>query len=428
MTSRVAATIVGLMAGIAAALMTLSQWNALIAGVRADSPAWAEPVSRLAWVVAISVCAFALVALLIAGIATLIEAWRAHIHIERLRHDPMLEGWKAEDWRAAFAGTAAADHAEAVISAIMPGAGQEEDTNRRVFADPALLLSLENIWLDRGTLTATINPLPNIVLATGALLALLRYANTGAGWEIALAAGIAGWTAIVLARYVVRALLTPAIELAVRSATAAIRPLTPALALDIAMKRFAPVQGLQTTGTEIAAARPDTDAMAAALRSALAEPLMRIAEAADRLNGADGPHTGHLTIRREEISTRPSINIEAALAEIRMGIEQLLDSPTSGADGADLNVIAETIRSALAEQTEALRQSSAALSETAERIAQFLSSAAAGATAGDAAFRAELVATLNRLAGQSSGERAPGMENPAIASALATSLREFDDR
>jgi predicted transcriptional regulator len=102
----------------------------------------------------------------------------------------------------------------------------------------------------------------------------------------------------------VRAILAPLIGSAVAAATAVVRPLN-------SIPVFAPVFA---AGSPAASTGPvDAASFAMALERALAGPLDRLAEAADRLGSASaGPS-------REQ-------TIDAALAEIRAGIERLLDA------------------------------------------------------------------------------------------------------
>jgi hypothetical protein len=219
-----------------------------------------------------------------------------------LRLDPALAGrWNAADWRAAFAPTAIADQAEAMI-AILP---VEKDDPRRVVVDVPLLLGLNRIWLDRLTLAWTIDPLPAILLGLAATLALVAY-DSGDKWDAALAAGTLGWFVIGLVRYLVRAALAPLVDSAVASATAAIRPLSSIHALE-AHRQIAQAPGKRIEQEE-------AEIIAAALSNVIWEPLGRLADATERLTGVTTPMT-----RDQEIET--------ALAGVRAGIERLLDNP-----------------------------------------------------------------------------------------------------
>ncbi len=304
MTSRIAAVTIGLIAAIAFFLSLRLNWSATIALFHLQGSHLVALLTgflpRLAWSTTAGLSVFGVLALLIALIGGAAETTRARARLTALRLDPTLAGsWNAADWRAAFAPTAVADRAEAMI-ALLP---VENGGERRVVVDTHLLTGLAPLWLNRSTLGCAVGPLPALCAAQGIVLALIDYASAGR-WELDLAAGAAGWLLITAAYYLARISLAPAIGAAVEAATAVIRPLT-------SVQSFAPTPVAATavsTATGI-----DAGALAAALERALSGPFDRLAEAADRLgNAGAGPS-------REQ-------TIDAALAEIRAGIERLLDA------------------------------------------------------------------------------------------------------
>jgi hypothetical protein len=309
MTSRMAAVILGLIAGIAAFFTLALNWAnslsflqlghaALLTGVTAGA-------AKAAWTISGAIIAFAAVASLAALTAGMAETTKLRARIDELRLDPDLAGkWNAADWRAAFAPTAIADQAEAMI-AIIP---VEKNEERRVVVDAPLLLGLNRIWLDRLTLAWTIGPLPLIVLGLAATLALFAHASDGK-WDAALSAGAAGWFAITLVQYLVRAALSPLVDSAVAAATAAIRPLSSVHALE-AHRQIS--QG-PASATPKRIEQEEAEIIAAALSNVIWEPLKRLADASEKLTNAATPPS-----RDQEI--------EAAMAEIRAGIESLLNN------------------------------------------------------------------------------------------------------
>jgi len=304
MTPRSAAVILGLIAGIAIFLALKLDWSATTAFVAANA---ATPMPRLAWAISGGTAGFAIVALLVALIGGAAEIAKARRQIERLRLDPELaDRWNAADWRAAFAHTAIADQAEAMI-AVMP---VNKDETRRVVVDTPLLLGLNRIWLDRLTLTWTIAPLPSILAGLAATFALFAY-EAGDKWAAVLAAGTAGWFAIRLVQYLVRAALAPLVDAAVAGATAAVRPLSAAQAIDLPRQSTPVPSAVPSKRIE----QEEAEIIAAALSNAIWEPLGRLADAAQKLSAA-APQT------RDQA-------IESALAEVRAGIEKLLAASDS---------------------------------------------------------------------------------------------------
>jgi hypothetical protein len=309
MQSRMAAVILGLIAGIAAFLTLTVNWTDSLGFLRLDHVALLAGLggaARAAWTISGGVIAFATVASLAALITGMAETSKVRARIDELRLDPALAGkWNAADWRAAFAPTAIADQAEAMI-AIVP---VEEDEERRVVVDSSLLLGLNCIWLDRLTLVWTIGPLPLIVLGLAATLALVAH-ESGGKWDAALAAGTAGWFVIVLIQYLVRVTLSPLVDGAVAAATAAIRPLNSVHALE-AQRQNIQAGSQQPTVKRIE--QEEAEIIAAALSNVIWEPLKRLADATEKLTAAAAPPS-----RDQEI--------EAAMAEIRAGIESLLNN------------------------------------------------------------------------------------------------------
>ncbi len=297
MTSRIAAGTIGSIAGIAIFLALRLDWAATIALFDLQGSHLATistgALPRLAWAITAGLSVFGVLASLVALVGGAGETARARTRLRDLRLDPTLAGsWNAADWRAAFAPTAVADQAEAMIALLPIESGGE----RRVVVDTHLLTGLSTLWLERLTLNRAIAPLPALAAAQGIVLASIDYASAGR-WELDFAAGATGWLLIAAASYLTRIALAPLIGATVDAATAVIRPLT-------SMQSF--VSAVPSTGL-------DAGPFGAALEQALAGPLDRLAQAADRLaNAGAGPS-------REQ-------TIDAALAEIRAGIERLLDA------------------------------------------------------------------------------------------------------
>jgi hypothetical protein len=309
MTSRIAAVILGLIAGIAAFLTLALNWAASLSFLQLGHVALLAGIiggaAKVAWTISGGIIAFATVALLVALITGMAETAKLRARIDELRLDPDLAGkWNAADWRAAFNSTAIADQAEAMI-AIIPVEKHEE---RRVVVDAPLLLGLNRIWLDRLTLAWTISPLPLIILGLGVTLALFAY-EAGGKWDAALAAGTAGWFVIILVQYLVRAALSPLVDSAVTAATAAIRPLSSVHALEA--HRLISQSPASVPSKRIE--QEEAEIIAAALSNVIWEPLKRLADASEKLTNAATPPS-----RDQEI--------EAAMAEIRAGIESLLNN------------------------------------------------------------------------------------------------------
>ena len=309
MTSRMAAVILGLIAGIAAFFILALNWAGSLSFLQLSHAALLAGVTggaaKAAWAISGGIIAFAAVASLVALIAGMAETAKLRARIDELRLDPDLAGkWNAADWRAAFAPTAIADQAEAMI-AIIP---VEKNEERRVVVDAPLLLGLNRIWLDRLTLAWTIGPLPPIVFGLGATLALFAY-EAGGKWDAALAAGSAGWFAITLIQYLVRAGLSPLVDSAVAAATAAIRPLSSVHALEAQRQ----ILQAPTPTAPKRIEQEEAEIIAAALSNVIWEPLKRLADASEKLTSAATPPS-----RDQEI--------EAAMAEIRAGIESLLNN------------------------------------------------------------------------------------------------------
>jgi hypothetical protein len=308
MTSRIAAVTIGLIAAIAVFLALRLNWLATIASFHLQGSHLASLLTgflpRLAWSTTAGLSVFGILASLVALIGGAAETTRARARLTALRLDPTLAGsWNAADWRAAFAPTAVAERAEAMIALLPVENGRE----RRVVVDTHLLTGLASLWLDRSLLSSVIVPLPGLCAAQAIVLALIDYTSAGR-WELDLAAGAAGWLLITAFYYLARTLLAPMIGAAVEAATAAIRPLT-----SVQSFATAPILAAPAGATAVPATGMDSGALAAALERALSGPLDRLAEAANRLSTADaGPS-------REQ-------TIDAALAEIRAGIERLLDA------------------------------------------------------------------------------------------------------
>ena len=310
MQSRIAAVILGLIAGIAVFFALAFNWTGTLAALRLDHAALLDGVAgavKAAWAISAGIALFAVVASLVALIGGIIETTRLRRRIDELRLDPLVAGkWNAADWRAAFAPTAIADQADAMI-AIVPVVEGEE---RRVVVDAPLLLGLNRIWLDRMTLVRTIGPLPLIVLALAGTLALFAHGADGK-WDAALAAGTASAFAIVLVQYLVRMALTPLVDGAVAAATSVIRPLISVHAAEAHRPAdSAPQKRIEQEEAEI---------IAAALSNVIWEPLTRLADTVERLTSVAGEPAAITAPPRDQ-------EIEAAMVEIRAGIEKLLNS------------------------------------------------------------------------------------------------------
>lgn len=311
MNSRLVAVSLGLISGIAAFLLLRFQWDAMTTPLHLNqasfASAFAESPVRWAWSASAAAMTFSVVALLAALIGGLVEAAQARIQINKLRHDPALaDRWNAADWRAAFTPTAVAEQAEAMIT-LLP---IEKGETRRVVVDTAILLGLNRIWLDRLTLTRVIAPMPTMLLGLAATLGLFAYAS-GNRWDVVVAAGTIGWLVIHLASYLVRAALAPLVNSAVAGATAALRPLSSVQAIEAGK----PVSAVAGPGGRIA--QDEAEIIAAALSNVIWEPLGRLADAAEKLSVAGAPQS------RDQA-------IEAALAEVRAGIERLLSNTGDG--------------------------------------------------------------------------------------------------
>jgi hypothetical protein len=311
MTSRIAAAVLGLIAGFAAFLALAFSWGGTLSALRLDHAALLGGVTgaaQAAWTVAGGVAAFAVAASLTALIGGMAEVARLRRRIDELRLDPAMAGkWNAADWRAAFAPTAIADQAEAMI-AVMPVERGEE---RRVVVDAPLLLGLSRLWLDRLMLTWTIRPLPPIVLSLSATLALFALGANG-NWESALAAGTTGALVILVVQYLVRIVLSPLVDGAVAGATAAIRPLMSVHALEA--NRMP--QAAAATPKRIE--QEEAEIIAAALSNVIWEPLTRLADTVEKLTRNSEPAATAALPRDQEI--------EEAMVEIRAGIEKLLNN------------------------------------------------------------------------------------------------------
>ena len=211
MTTRILALILGFVAGAVVLAICIFAWSDAVAVARIHAPdlvaALSVPANRVAWAVAAAAAACAVAALftgLVGGIAeTLIAARR----IGALQAGPALAGWScAGDWRTVFDSTAIAVAAGPILdAAVIPREG------RAGGVDSISLLALGRLWLDHLTFRRAIRPLPLLVLSADIMLALISDLS-GTGWELALAAGVAGWFLISLARYVTSLVLSPFIE------------------------------------------------------------------------------------------------------------------------------------------------------------------------------------------------------------------------
>jgi hypothetical protein len=269
MTSRILAPLFGVIAGIAAAAFCRFAWNDALALASITAPdtvaALWLPVNRAAWAITGTITAFAVVAQATALAGGILETILTRGRIAAL----------APDWNAVFVRTS-------IAAAALSGGGA-----RQTGWDPPL--RLEPLWLDTLTIGRLIGPLPSLVLAAGGALALFSDIS-GTGWEIAFAAGLCGWLLISLARYLAAIALSPFVARTVAAMVEAARTATAA----------AP-----------ATQSPDAGAIARDVADILAEPLERLADAADRLGQA-------------QPSPPREFAIDAALADIRAGIERLL--------------------------------------------------------------------------------------------------------
>jgi len=314
MQPRIAAVILGLIAGIAVFFALTFSWSGTLAALGLDHAALLAGVAgsaKAAWALSGGIAVFAVIASLAALVGGIVETTRLRRRIDELRLDPLVAGkWNAADWRAAFAPTAIADQAEAMI-AIMPVAEGEE---RRVVVDAPLLLGLNRIWLDRLTLSQTIRPLLLIVLALAGTLALFAHGADGK-WDAALAAGTAGGFAIVLFQYLARAALTPLVDGAIAAATAVIRPL---ISVHAAEAKHPPI-----AASAKRIEQEEAEIIAAALSNVIWEPLTRLADTVERLTSVSGEPAAITSPPRDQ-------EIEAAMVEIRAGIEKLLNTSEQG--------------------------------------------------------------------------------------------------
>jgi len=295
MTSRIAALSLGLISGVATFLFLNSNWTAVLAflagaGYANLGAALTEFWPRQAWTICGILTAFAAVALFAALIGGLIETLTARGRIGALRYDPALtDNWNAADWRSAFAKTAVAERAEAMIAATLPATGT---TARRVAVDTQLLLSMDRFWLDRLALTRTVSPLSTLVLGIAAAMGLFAYGD-GEHWDAVLAAGASGWVAIRAMEYLVRLALSVAVAAAVDMATATLRPLISSRVPE----------ATNWAGAESVPARP----------------------------AATGSLPPHRAAPAPEGATREQV-VEAALPEIRASIERLLSAAPDSPD------------------------------------------------------------------------------------------------
>ena len=424
MVPRVAAVVLGTVAGIAALLVLALDWNTAVTLLGIDKPAMlavlADPLPRLAWTLSAAISVFAVVALLIALVAGFAEVLVARARIDALRHDPAMVGrWNAADWRAAFAHTAIRDRADAAIAALLPVVGAPSEAGeRRAIADPAILVDLDRFWLERLALDRVVVPVPNLLLALGGVTALLRYASGEPGWELALAAGVAGWLAIRVVHYVVRLILGLVVELAVGAATAAVRPLTSALSLELIAWRASDERRPAGPPLALEPPRPAT-----VLAGKPGEPFFASADLQPRpMESAVAPFA-------------PSAGgVEAVLAEIRAGIEELLAAP---AGKGQVEELAESLRRAITDQGDALRQAGADLRGGVESVAGPLHATLGSIEATERRhieLMSELLQVLERI-GATPAPAPAGREearmvstpNPEVADALRSLLREFDE-
>ncbi len=312
--SRILAIMFGLVAGIGAFLFLYSSWEHASSfldaiGLASVATALNNPAIRFVWAMSASVTAFAVTTLLILLVAGWAETLTVRNRLNALRHDLALaDAWNIADWRAAFSGSMVGDWTETIVTGIVPGIG---DAGRRVVTDTALFLALDTLWLDRLTLNRMIGRLPLLLFGLGLTSSLLSEANSGGDgqWIILLAAGSCAAFIVALMLYLVRSALMPFVALSIRAAKAAIRPVTSQAAFDTKLPLLAKPapRSADPAGTEPF----DADVIAAAIATALAEPLRQLTEAVDRLNAGGGAN------QREQA-------IDAALAEVRAGIERLL--------------------------------------------------------------------------------------------------------
>jgi hypothetical protein len=325
MTTRILALILGLIAGAVVLAICIFVWSDAVAVAPIHAPdlvaALSVPANRVAWAVAAVAAACAVAALftgLVGGIAeTLIAARR----IGALQAGPTLAGWScAGDWRTVFDSTAIAVAAGPILeAAVIPREG------RAAGVDSISLLALGRLWLDRLTFRRAIRPLPLLVLSADIMLALISDLS-GTGWELALAAGVAGWFLISLARYVTFLVLSPFIERTVAATLSATRQAMDAPASDIVAPRgfgqaaaTQPSMNQPLTGplptAPVGAVAAEAEAIARTVAEILAEPLERLAAAAEKMGSAAPP---------QEQTTDPESTVDTAMAEVRAGIERLL--------------------------------------------------------------------------------------------------------
>jgi hypothetical protein len=298
MISRVLAIILGVIAGVAVLAACCFAWGEIVAlaptGSADVAAALWVPVNHLAWAMTCAVGLFAVVALATAVAGGIVETNLVRRRVAEARIDSAgLDRANAPDWRAIFAETAIAGLAAAI----------PESTPY----DPSTLLALETVWRDRLTLSRTIAPLPAIVLACDAALAIFGVI-AGTGWELALAAGASGWFVVSLARYLAVLGLSPLIAWTMGETVPPMRATgAPRAIFQPAINQGAPKQPILSP----AATPLDAGAIARDIAEMLADPIERLADAASRL-GSPTPAAS-----REQA-------VDSALAEIRAGIERLL--------------------------------------------------------------------------------------------------------
>lgn len=384
--SRIAAVGLGLGAGLAAVIFLSVNWDQAAAWIGlGNAGAGINPEARLAWTVAGGVAAFAAVALIGALIGGLVEAFLAHSRIAALRYDlTLIDTWTAADWRAAFAETAVADCADAIV-ATPSAAAAAGTTDRRIAADPTLLATLDRIWLRRLMLSPIILPLPLLVLGAGIALALFRSAGGNPGWEAVLAAGVSGWLAIKTLDYLVRLLLKPAVERTVSAATAAIRPLTlrPGPETKAARAPFEPNGApsidsealqrfdatMEAAAARIAAAADQLAATVAGIKGEFGGQVRALAEQAGQIGGAAtaAPLAAIADGIRNAVHQREQA-IESVLAEVRASIEQLLAGTSSpGAGDAALRQMSEEFKAGAQQIVASLNAAVSAIERTSNR-------------------------------------------------------------
>jgi hypothetical protein len=254
-----------------------------MAGIGPDL-APAGSYAQAAWLISAGAVMFVAVALAGAIILGIIETWRTRRAIDALRLNPSrTDLWSVSDWMSAFARTAVADRAEILAATIgSPG------TASRIAVDTSLLVGLDGVWVDRLSLERIVTPIAPLLLAASAALALIEAAK-GSPWQATVAAAAVGWLAIRLIQYLARMILMPGVTAAVDAATAALRPLT-------AIRAVESPGGSQQQ-----------------IIDALLGPIGRLSDAAQALTAASRPPDRDQTI-------------QLALADIRAGIERLLEA------------------------------------------------------------------------------------------------------